>query len=133
MDAKVIIVVKDFLVKVAKKLAEDEKVKELAKTLADGVFTKLLEWIRDVVAPKTAKAIENAAEGIVYGFRLAGQKIKNKCRQCIRKYSKKNDKWYETTTTRVVGMKDVPEKIQSELNGEEETDVSERLEAMLEN
>lgn len=70
---------------------------------------------------------------ISYGCKVFVQKMREGIKEVFKEYSKVDNHWEETTTTRIVSENEVPKDILAKASYSEELDISERVELELAN
>lgn len=82
---------------------------------------------------KVIRKVQQIISSVVQGAKILIQKVREGIKEISRTYTKVDGHWEETTTTKIVSENDVPPDILAKAAYSEETDITDKLELVLEN
>lgn len=82
---------------------------------------------------KATKKVQELVAGIVYGFKVFVKKVQEGVKEISRHYSKVDQHWEETTSTKIISESDVPPEILARAKANMELDITEEMEMQLTN
>lgn len=90
-------------------------------------WNDITEWLK-----KAINKVQSIVQGIVYGVTVFVRKVSEGIKEISKHYSKFQNQWEETCTTRTVSESEVPEEIRKKASSSYDTDITHDYELQLE-